>query len=66
MNPKIYNAKEAAAYLRINKVTLYNLVEQGQIRCVKIGRIYRFSEEQIAAFINCGGGETHPKNMEEK
>lgn len=55
MNQKIYNAKEAAAYLRINKVTLYNLVDQGQIRCVRIGRIYRFSEEQIQAFINCGG-----------
>ena len=66
MNQKIYNAKEAAAYLRINKVTLYNLVDQGQIRCVRIGRIYRFSEEQIAEFIDRGGGETHVTNMKEK
>ena len=66
METKIFNAKEAAEYLRISKVTLYNLVDRGQIRCIRIGRIYRFSEKQIADFINCGGGETHPKNMEEK
>ncbi len=55
MQNKIYNAKEAAAYLRISKVTLYNLVENGQIHCVRIGRIYRFTEEQIQAFILGGG-----------
>ena len=55
MEQRIYNAKEAAAYLRISKVTLYGLVENGQIHCVRIGRIYRFTEEQIQAFI-CGGG----------
>lgn len=32
METKIFNAKEAAEYLRISKVTLYNLVDQGQIR----------------------------------
>lgn len=55
MEPKIYNAKEAAAYLRISKVTLYGLVENGQIQCFKVGRIYRFTYEQIQAFIDSGG-----------
>jgi excisionase family DNA binding protein len=55
MEPKIYNAKEAAAYLRISKVTLYGLVENGQIHCFRVGRIYRFTEEQIQAFIDSGG-----------
>lgn len=55
MNTKIYNAKETAAYLRISKVTLYGLVEEGKIHCFRVGRIYRFSEEQIQAFIDCGG-----------
>lgn len=66
MQNKIYNAKEAAAYLRISRVTLYGLVENGQIHCVRIGRIYRFTEEQIAEFIDRGGGETHVTNMKEK
>lgn len=55
MKPRIYNAKEAAAYLRISKVTLYGLVENGQIQCFKVGRIYRFTEQQIQAFIDSGG-----------
>lgn len=55
MEPRIYNAKEAAAYLRISKVTLYGLVENGQIHCFRVGRIYRFTEEQIQAFIDSGG-----------
>ena len=55
MQNKIYNAKEAAAYLRISRVTLYGLVENGKIHCVRIGRIYRFTDEQIQEFINSGG-----------
>lgn len=55
MEQKIYNAKEAAAYLRISKVTLYGLVENGQIQCFRVGRIYRFTNEQIQAFIDSGG-----------
>ena len=55
MKYKIYNAQEAADYLRINRVTLYGLVENGQIHCFRVGRIYRFTEEQIQAFIDSGG-----------
>lgn len=55
MENKILNAQEAAEYLRINRVTLYDLVSRGQIRCVRIGRIYRFTEDQIQAFIDSGG-----------
>lgn len=55
MKCKIYNAQEAANYLRINRVTLYHLVQENQIQCTRIGRIYRFSDEQIQAFIDSGG-----------
>ncbi len=65
MTNKILNAKEAADYLRINRVTLYDLVRGGQIHCFRIGRIYRFSEEQIQEFIKCGGGHTQNEKAEE-
>lgn len=55
MENKILNAQEAAEYLRIHRVTLYDLVKGGQIHCFRVGRIYRFSEEQIQAFIDSGG-----------
>lgn len=66
MTIKMYNAKETAAYLRISVVSLYRLVQNNQIRCTHIGRLYRFSEDQIAEFIDRGGGETHITNMKEK
>lgn len=65
MKKEILNAKETAEYLKISKVTLYNLVSQGQIRCVRIGRIYRFTEEQIAEFIECGGSQTKSEKAKE-
>lgn len=64
MNAKIYNAQEAAAYLRISKVTLYGLVENGQIHCFRVGRIYRFTEQQIQAFIDSGGSNQNEKAKE--
>ena len=61
MSNKILNAKETADFLKISVVSLYRLVSLGQIQCFRIGRIYRFSEEQIAEFIECGGGCTSAK-----
>lgn len=55
METKIYNAREAAEYMRVSRVTLYRMIEKGQIRCFRIGSIYRFTEEQIREFINSGG-----------
>lgn len=66
MTNKILNAKEAADYLRINRVTLYDLVRGGQIHCFRIGRIYRFSEEQIADFIVHGGSTITNENKKAK
>lgn len=65
MKPKMYNAKETAAYLRISVVSLYRLVQNNQIRCTHIGRLYRFSEDQIAEFIECGGGHTQNEKTKE-
>lgn len=61
MTNKILNAAEAAEYLRINRVTLYELVQNGKIRCFRIGRIYRFSEAQIQEFIDGGGSSENTK-----
>lgn len=66
MKNKILNAQEAAEYLRISRVTLYDLVARGQIHCFRVGRIYRFSEEQIADFIVRGGSTTTNENKKAK
>lgn len=55
MSNRILNAKETAEFLKISVVSLYRLVSLGQIQCFRVGRIYRFSEEQISDFILSGG-----------
>ncbi len=38
---------EAANYLRVNKKTIYRLLESGKIPATKVGRQYRFSKASI-------------------
>ena len=45
---------EVADRLRVSASTIYNLVEAGKFPCYRIGtgrRAIRFTEEQIAAFL---------------
>jgi|GEM_PF-643108 len=43
----VMTAKEAAAYLRIARATLYRLAAKGQIPAVKVGRVWRFSRQLL-------------------
>lgn len=66
MPNRILNAKETADFLKISVVSLYRLVSLGQIQCFRVGRIYRFSEEQIADFIVHGGSTITNENKKAK
>lgn len=66
MSNRILNAKETADFLKISVVSLYRLVSLGQIQCFRVGRIYRFSEEQIADFIVHGGSTITNENKKAK
>ena len=41
---------EAAAYLRLSKGTVYNLVHQGRLRCGRAGNRLRFRTEDLDRF----------------
>jgi len=43
----VMTAKEAAAYLRIARATLYRLAAKGEIPAVKVGRVWRFSRQLL-------------------
>lgn len=43
----ILTAEEVAEYLKINKRTVYNLAEKGEIPGVKLGRQWRFKKRMI-------------------
>jgi len=43
--------EEAAEYLRINIYTAYRMVEKGELPGMKIGRLWRFTQEDIDKFM---------------
>lgn len=47
---KIYTATEVCEILKVTKRTLYNYLRAGQIKAVKIGREWRFTEESVKEF----------------
>ena len=73
---KIYTAKEVIKILHITKPTLYQRIENGEIKAYKEGSHYRFEEKDIREYIkkqkeNCkmltskstGRGKTHRQSL---
>lgn len=51
-NGKLLNMDEAAQYLGIRKSTLYDMVMRKRIGYVKVGRLNKFTLDDIQAYIN--------------
>ena len=49
---RIMTIQEVSAYLKIPASTLYGLTKKGKIRGIKIGKHWRFLEEDIHAFLH--------------
>lgn len=58
--PRVMLVEEVAAYLRVNKQTIYNLVKQGKLPACKIGGQWRFDREVIDAFLRSSGQSPQP------
>lgn len=43
--------KEAMEYLKLSRSTFYKLMEKGEIKGIKIGKVWRFRKEDIESFI---------------
>ena len=43
---------EVAEFLRISKDSAKNLVTLGYLKCIRIGRLYRFRKEDIIDFLS--------------
>ncbi|KYH28899.1 helix-turn-helix domain protein [Clostridium tepidiprofundi DSM 19306] len=48
---KVYTAKEAAEVLKIHYNSVYQLVQEGRIKCVKVGRKILIPERCLNDFI---------------
>jgi len=56
---KLLNSREAAEFLRVNTKTLQRLARSGDIRGMKIGKLWRFRTEDLVV------GPVSTKNREE-
>ena len=48
----LFTLKETMEYLKLSRSTLYKLMEKGEIKGVKIGKVWRFKKTDIDAFIS--------------
>lgn len=48
----LLTVKEAAVYLKLNALTLYEYIRAGKLKAVKFGRYYRILEEDLKIFVN--------------
>jgi excisionase family DNA binding protein len=46
-----YTVEQVAKMLHIGRDKVYYLIRTGQLRSIKIGKLRRITEEQLAAFI---------------
>ena len=54
---KMLTAGEISEALRVSVRTVYNLLEAGALRGVRVGRAWRVPESALQEFIAQGGGE---------
>ena len=49
--PSLYTPKEVAAYLKISRGAVYNLVAKQEIESIKVGRHRRFTAQQVKNYM---------------
>ena len=49
---KVYTLQEACEYLRINRNSMYTLLNSGKIKGFRIGKLRRFTQKELDGLIN--------------
>ena len=52
MELRIYTMQEACDLLKITRMSMYRYMRAGKLKGSKIGRDWRFTEEQLKDFLN--------------
>ena len=50
--PELLNVRETADLLRVSSQTIYNMIKDGRLKAVKMGREWRFMRKDIESLIN--------------
>lgn len=52
-----FTPREAAAMLAVSERTLWSLTKSGKLRARKVGRLVRYTRQDLAAFMEQDNGE---------
>ena len=58
VRPLLVSVEDAAALLGIGRTTLYELIRQGDVRPIRIGRCVRIPQRELQAYVDRLIGET--------
>lgn len=53
--PDVLTTKQAQAILGIGRISVYHLIESGQIDAFQIGRTYKIPKKSLRKFLEGGG-----------
>ena len=60
----MFTTGEVAERLNLSEKTIRNLIDSGELKAFKFGRVYRISEEQLNNFINESRTDLSQNNTE--
>lgn len=63
---KLYTTEEVQEILKVHRRTLYRYIEAEQIKPIRLGREYRFTEEAVKDFVARGTDKHYMKLIQEK
>lgn len=49
--PMVLRVSEVAEVLRVDPDTVYSMVHRGELPVIRVGRVFRFSREQLMRFV---------------
>ena len=55
--PDALTVDEVIAILRVSRKTVYELIKNGRIKAVKVGRSHRIAKENLIEFLNPAEGK---------
>ena len=54
---KYYTPEEVANLIKVSRKTIYNWIQEGRLKAVKIGHFWRISESELNRLLNSGEQE---------
>jgi len=55
--PEVMTPDQVAEYLQVAKITVYRMIDRGDLRATKIGRVYRMRKADVDAYMDAKKGE---------